>query len=128
MSPATLAAVAVGGAVGALGRFGLASWVQHTLGAGFPWGTLAVNLTGSFLMGSLAGALQRGLLPPEAQVLAAVGILGSFTTFSAFSLENVRLLQEGAWGRALVYMAASVGVGLMAALAGLALAGVRTGR
>lgn len=127
MNPATLLAVALGGGVGALGRYALSSWVQNALGAGFPWGTLGVNVTGSFLMGVLAGALQRGALPPEFQTLAAVGILGSFTTFSAFSLENVRLLQEGAWGRALAYMALSVGVGILAVLMGLRSAGASTG-
>lgn len=127
MNPATLLAVALGGGVGALGRYALSTWVQNALGAGFPWGTLSVNITGSFLMGVLAGALQRGALPPEFQTLAAVGILGSFTTFSAFSLENVRLLQEGAWGRALAYMALSVAVGILAVLAGLRAAGGSTG-
>jgi len=123
MHPSTLLAVALGGALGALARFTLSTWVQATLGAGFPWGTLSVNLSGSFLMGVLVGALQRGFLPPEFQALAAVGVLGSFTTFSAFSLENVRLLQEGAWGRALAYMVVSLGVGIVAVLAGLRVMG-----
>lgn len=127
MHPATLMAVALGGALGALGRYALSTWVQATLGAGFPWGTLSVNLTGSFLMGILAGALHRAALPPEFQTLAAVGILGSFTTFSAFSLENVRLLQEGAWGRAAVYMVVSVATGVVAVLAGLRVMGSPAG-
>ena len=120
---ATLIAVAVGGALGALGRYALSRSAQHLLGAAFPWGTLAVNLLGCLLMGILAGALQRGTLPPETQALAAVGILGSFTTFSAFSLETVRLLQEGAWTRALLYVLLSVGVGLAALALGLSLIG-----
>lgn len=123
MHLSTLLVVAAGGALGALARYGLSSWVQHILGGAFPWGTLSVNLTGSFLMGVLAGALQRGSLPPEIQALAAVGILGSFTTFSAFSLENVRLLQEGAWLRAALYMGVSVSVGVVAVLAGLRVMG-----
>ncbi len=88
---------------------------------GFPWGTLAVNVVGSFLMGGLAAALQRGAVPPEVQALAAVGILGSFTTFSAFSLETIQLLHEGAWARALAYIGVSVGVGLLAVVAGMRL-------
>lgn len=123
MHPSVLMAVAVGGALGAVGRYTLSTWVQHLMGPAFPWGTLGVNLTGSFLMGVLAGLLERGALPPETQALAAVGILGSFTTFSAFSLENVRLLQEGAWGRAALYMAASVAIGLLAVVAGIRAAG-----
>lgn len=117
----TLIAVAGGGAAGALGRYGLSAWVQRGLGMGFPWGTLTVNVVGSFLMGCLAAALQRGAIPPEIQALAAVGILGSFTTFSAFSLETIQLLQEGAWMRALAYIAVSVGVGLTAVVAGMRL-------
>jgi CrcB protein len=118
---ATLIAVAGGGAAGALGRYGLSVWVQRGLGMGFPWGTLAVNVVGSFLMGGLAAALQRGAVPPEVQALAAVGILGSFTTFSAFSLETIQLLHEGAWARALAYIGVSVGVGLLAVVAGMRL-------
>jgi CrcB protein len=120
---ATLIAVPAGGTVGALGRYALSVWVQRALGAGLPWGTLAVNVVGCLLMGVLAGALQRGVVPPEFQALAAVGILGSFTTFSAFSLETVHLLQTGAWARALIYVSVSVVVGLGAVLVGMRMVG-----
>jgi CrcB protein len=93
------------------------------LGPAFPWGTLGVNVSGSFLMGVLVAALERGTLPPEFQALLAVGILGSFTTFSAFSLETLALLQDGAWGRALAYALGSLALGLLGVAAGMALAG-----
>lgn len=120
---ATLVAVAVGGALGAVGRYALSTGVQRALGAGFPWGTLTVNVVGSFLMGLLVAALQRGSLPAEMQSLLAVGVLGSFTTFSAFSLETAQLLQDGAWTRASAYVLASVTVGLGALLLGMRLLG-----
>lgn len=119
MGISILLAVAFGGAVGAVGRYTLSTWIQGALGGSFPWGTLGVNVVGSFLMGVLVAAVQRGSLPPEFQTLAAVGILGSFTTFSAFSLETVSLLQEGAWARGVSYVAASVLVGLAAIITGM---------
>lgn len=127
MGPATLVAVALGGAVGALGRYTLSTWLQNLLGPSFPWGTLGVNLLGSLLMGMLFAAVQKGALPPEFQTLAAVGILGSFTTFSAFSLETVRLLQEGAWERALAYVGVSVVMGVAAVLLGIRIVGAGAG-
>ena len=122
---ATLLAVTLGGAVGALGRYLLSTWAQG-LGDNFPWGTLSVNLLGCFLMGVVVALLQRGTLPAEVQALATVGVLGSFTTFSAFSLETVRLLQEGDWDRALAYVGVSVVIGLGAVVAGMRLAGAPT--
>lgn len=119
---ATLAAVAVGGALGAVGRYALSTAVQAVLGGTFPWGTLAVNATGSLLLGVVFGALERGVLAPEFQALLAVGLLGSFTTFSTFSLESLRLLQSGDAGRALAYVAGSVLLGVAFAATGMRLA------
>ncbi len=123
MNGATLLAVALGGAFGATARYLVSSGLQGMLGPAFPWGTLGVNVSGSFLMGVLVASLERGTFPPEFQALLAVGILGSFTTFSAFSLETLALLQDGAWGRALAYVLGSVALGLMGVAAGMALAG-----
>jgi len=123
MSGATLVAVALGGALGALLRTFVSGGLQGMLGPAFPWGTLGVNVSGSFLMGILFAAVQRGTIPPEFQALLAVGLLGSFTTFSAFSMETLTLLQEGAWIRAVTYAAGSVVLGLGAVAAGFALAG-----
>lgn len=123
MTSTTLWAVALGGALGASGRYLLSTVLQRLLGDGFPWGTLGVNLLGSFLLGLLFAAIQREAIPPEFQGLLAVGVLGSFTTFSTFSLETLTLLHEGAWGRAATYALGSLVLGLAAVALGVALAG-----
>lgn len=123
MSGATFFAVAFGGAVGALGRYVLSNGLQGMLGTAFPWGTMGVNVSGSFFMGLLFAVIVRGDVPPEFQALVAVGVLGSFTTFSTFSLETLTLLQEGAWVRATVYAMGSLALGLAAVAAGFLLAG-----
>jgi CrcB protein len=117
--------VMLGGAIGAgarhlTGRAALALW-----GPGFPWGTLTVNLAGGMLMGLLAGWLAARSSGDEAlRYLLGVGVLGGFTTFSAFSLETATMLQRGDYGVALLYILASV-IGSIAALfAGLQLARV----
>ncbi|MES2988673.1 MAG: fluoride efflux transporter CrcB [Pseudomonadota bacterium] len=113
----SLLLVMLGGAIGAgarhlSGRVTLAWW-----GADYPWGTLAVNLIGGFLMGLLAGALIRfGQSGEQMRLFLGVGILGGFTTFSAFSLDAMNLMQRGDWMTALGYILASV-IGSIAALA-----------
>ncbi len=111
------------GALGTLARFGLQGVVQYRTGPGFPTGTLAVNLLGCFLLG---GVVQFGLqhlsIPPEWRIGLTVGFLGAFTTFSTFSWETVRMLQEGEWTRALLYVSASIVGGLLAVILGMRLA------
>ena len=127
--PSFLAAsllVAVGGAVGAWLRFVVNAVFASTLGverAGlFPWATLSANVLGSFAMGMLAGWLARQGGGNEAtRLLLGVGLLGGFTTFSAFSLEIVTLAQRGAFGLAAIYAFVSLAAGLAGLLAGLAL-------
>lgn len=110
--------VALGGAVGAVARHGVNIGAGRLLGPGFPAGTLAVNVAGSFLMGLLVVVLAgRGNAPAP---LLMTGFLGGFTTFSAFSLDTVTLWQRGQAAVALAYVAASVGLSLAALLAGLA--------
>ena len=95
--------VAGGSALGGLLRYWAMALTARWAGEAFPWGTLAVNAAGSFLIGLLAGAAfadGRPLLHPVARQFLTVGVLGGFTTFSAFSLETLTLLQHGAWGRA----------------------------
>lgn len=116
--------VAVGGALGAAGRYLLAGWVQGLADTTFPRGTLAVNLLGSFLLGLLVPALPGS---PDAAPLSAVllkaGLLGSFTTFSTFAFEAVRLVEEGRPGMAAAYLGISLAGGLASLAAGLALGG-----
>ena len=113
-------AVAVGGALGALLRYGMSLGVHGLLGRGFPYGTLAVNVSGSLAMGLLYVLLvERAALAPEWRLALLVGLLGAFTTFSAFALETLLLLEEGAPLRALVNVVTSVVTCLAACWAGL---------
>ena len=112
--------VAAGGAAGAVARYAVGLQATRLFGAGQVWGTLAVNVTGCFAMGLLAAGLAfRGgqhLAP-----LLLTGVLGGYTTFSAFSLDTLTLWERGAAALALGYVAASVLLSLMAVTAGLAL-------
>jgi CrcB protein len=87
--------VALGGAIGAAARYLAGLWIAAHLGAGFPWGTFFVNVTGSFLIGIVLVLVERGTLPAEARLFLAVGILGGYTTFSSFSYETLQLLNGG---------------------------------
>lgn len=111
----TVLFVALGAAVGAPTRYLVDRW----LGGRFPWGTLLVNVAGSFLLGLLAA------LPadPRLAALLGTGFCGALTTYSTFGHETLRLARAGTRGRALVYVAASVTLGVAAASAGAALAG-----
>ena len=116
----TLVQVALGGAVGASGRYLANIGVARAMGAGFPYGTLIINVLGSFAMGLLFVMLmERG--PSRHAPLLMTGILGGFTTFSAFSLDTLALVEKGQAGAAVLYVAASVGLSLLAIVAGLAL-------
>lgn len=117
--------VAVGGAVGSLLRYHVGRAVSTLAGPGnaFPWGTLAVNIAGSLAMGALLGWLARGTMAEQsaesARLLIGVGLLGGFTTFSAFSSELVTLLHRGQMGLAAGYAAASLAAGMAAVIVGL---------
>lgn len=115
--------VLAGGALGSGGRYLVGTWVAARFGAGFPWGTLAVNIAGSFLIGLLATlADERGAISPQTRVFLVVGVLGGFTTFSSFSLETLRLVDHGDTARALLNVAASLLFAFAAALLGIAVA------
>lgn len=111
--------VAAGSALGGVLRFLLVPWAQRYFAAGFPGGTLAVNVAGSLLIGLILRlATEPGVIPPETRVFLTVGVCGGFTTFSAFSAESLELLQTGQWGRALIYIAASILLSIGAAALG----------
>ncbi len=119
----TLLAVGGGGALGAMARWLAGEWVQGLSGGdAFPWGTLAVNVAGAFLLGLAMGWFQDVPASPEVRQLVTVGFLGSFTTFSTYSYETVALARNGELGAAVAYSAGSVALGLVAVLAGAALA------
>lgn len=117
----TIIAIAAGGAAGALGRYGMQALALRLFGAGFPYGTLIVNVAGSFLMGLLAHwFLVRGV-SAEVRSLVLVGCLGALTTFSTFSLDAAALYQRGELGAAAAYVILSVVLSIGALFAGLAL-------
>ncbi len=116
----TLAYVALGGALGAVARYGISGWVYDRMGETFPWGTVAVNVLGCLALGAVVRWLQVSAVPPEIRPFLTIGLLGAFTTFSTFSYETVALLQEGQWLRAGLYVGGSVALGLIAMVAGMA--------
>lgn len=103
--------VMLGGAIGAMLRYGLGAWVQGLLGPGFPWSTFLINITGSFLIGLVLRLSLEGALSPEWRLFLAVGMLGGYTTFSTFSWETLTLVQQGEWLKAFLYVTGSVVLG-----------------
>ncbi len=112
----------LGGAIGSALRYGLAVGLQGWLHVGgFPWWTFAANILGSFLIGLVMAGFLNGSLAEGSRLFLAVGILGGFTTFSSFSYETLSLIQRGEGVKALVYVAASVVLGLLAVTLGFRL-------
>lgn len=124
MNGTMLLAVAAGGALGSMGRYAMMSGLGAWFGpaTAFPYGTLAVNLLGSLVMGMLVEASALIWSPsPELRAFLAIGVLGGFTTFSTFSLDVVVLLKSGNHMAAFVYVATSFVLGVAALFAGMAL-------
>jgi fluoride exporter len=114
--------VALGGGIGAAARHGVNVWSGRVFGTEFPWHTLIVNVAGCFIMGVLTGLLALKLnLSPEARAFLTTGILGGFTTFSAFSLDFALLMERKSHLAAGGYVAASVLLSLVAVFLGLQL-------
>jgi CrcB protein len=111
--------VMAGGAVGSAARYGVGKLTLASLGPDYPWGTLAVNLIGGFLMGVLAGMLARTVGSEHTRLLLGVGVLGGFTTFSAFSLDTVLMIERGQLSVAIVYVVVSTIGAILALFAGL---------
>ena len=116
--------VALGGALGALMRYSFSGFVYRLTGAGFPWGTLCVNLTGSFFIGILWGLSEIFMIAPGSRAFIMTGFIGSFTTFSTFSLENIHLIREREYFLSGANIAASVIFGLILVFTGYTLARV----
>ena len=118
----TLVGVLLAGACGATARYGLDGAVQSRVGGVFPWGTFAINVSGSFALGVIAGlALYQGL-PDAPRAIVGSGFCGAYTTYSTFSYETVRLVEEGSRVTAVTNVIASTVAGVIAAAAGLAVA------
>ena len=119
---ARLAWIALGGAAGTLCRYWLAGWMVARLGPAFPYGTLAVNLLGSLLLGVLAGVgATSDRIGPTLMLALSTGFMGGFTTFSTFSLDALKLLQAGQPGLAAAYIGGTLAGGLFGVWVGYAI-------
>ncbi|WP_225161320.1 fluoride efflux transporter CrcB [Bradyrhizobium sp. BRP56] len=122
MNVQVLAAVAIGGSLGSVARYLVAIGAGRLVGTEFPWGTLVINIVGSFLIGVFAEAFALSWNSSQAmRVFLTVGICGGFTTFSTFSLDAIVLMQRGELWPAGAYMAASVALSILALFGGLLL-------
>jgi CrcB protein len=115
-------AIFVGAGLGGIARYAVGAWVHVFAGTAFPWGTLLINGTGSFLVAVLYASLEGTTDSLALRALLGIGFCGGYTTFSAFSYESVRLLQKGEWERAMLYIAGSVTLSIAAAVVGFAVA------
>jgi CrcB protein len=125
------AAIMIGGAIGSALRYAMSTWIAEATHSTFPWGTLAVNVIGSFVIGFFTGLTGTDgplLVSPFARAFVTIGILGGFTTFSSFSLQTMLLVQDGQWFSAAGNVLSSVALSLVAAAAGIAVVGMLPGR
>lgn len=119
----TAIGIALFGALGALARNGVDGWVSQRTGAAFPWGTLVVNVTGCLLLGFLFTLLtERITIDPSLRFAVTTGFVGAYTTFSTFSLETLRLIQDGEVWQAAGNVLLSVVIGLAGVYAGMVIA------
>lgn len=114
--------IGMAGFLGAVSRYHVEGWVSRHTRSDFPIGTLAVNVSGCLLLGFLITLFAERLVPsPHLRAALTIGFLGAYTTFSTFAYETLRLGEDGAPARALLYVVASVGLGVLAAWTGSAL-------
>jgi len=119
-----VAAVAAGGALGSVARYLLGAVIQDRAATALPLGTLVINVTGSLLLGFLMRlGLDTSAFSPEMRFFLTTGFCGGYTTFSTFSYETVRLLEDGEYGTASVYIASSVVLSILACVIGMGVAG-----
>ena len=114
--------IAIGGALGSVGRFWFSGVVGRQFGETFPWGTLLINVSGSLVLGFLfALTVERGVLPAESRAPLMVGFIGAYTTFSTLMLESWRLIEDGSVVTGVLNIAGSSIIGIVAVLVGLTL-------
>lgn len=115
--------IGLGGAAGTLARYGLSTWCQQRFGAGFPYGTLAVNVLGSFLLGVILQiAATTELLSPTLRLGLSTGVMGGFTTYSSFNYETIKLFEDRAWMAGVANVVITVAGCLLAGVLGMAVA------
>ncbi|PZT55828.1 fluoride efflux transporter CrcB [Paenibacillus silvae] len=113
--------IGLAGVLGALLRYSLGKVISGKLGTAFPWGTWVINVSGSLLLGLLYGSHQAGRLPDEMWIVWGTGFCGAYTTFSTFGYETITLMGQERYGKALLYVASSVVLGVLGCLAGVSL-------
>jgi len=112
--------IGVGGFLGAIGRFYVSKGTMALIGSKIPYGTLAVNVIGSFLLGLVfVLSVEKLVISDNMRMLIAVGFLGAFTTFSTFSVETLYLIEDGAYASAFIYIASNLVLSLVAAFLGM---------
>ena len=111
--------IALGGALGSVARYGLSTYIAHASRGDFPWGTLIVNLGGSFLIGVFVEFFDTALIPSEWRSFITIGFLGGYTTFSTFALETVNLIRDGELPLATLNVAATNVLGVLVVALGL---------
>ena len=115
----TVILLALAGGVGAAVRFMVDGLIRQRVKTAFPWGTMLINVTGSFALGFLAGLVMRGHAPGSLFLILGTGFLGGYTTFSTASLETIRLIQSGRTGLALINGLGSMAASVLSAAAGV---------
>jgi CrcB protein len=118
--------VCLGGALGSGARYLVSSWLAGAIGSGFPYGTLAVNAVGSFLVAVVL--YSAGAVSPEVRLFLTTGVMGGFTTYSAFNYESTQLLRGDTWGIGFFYICVTLLGCLAAGLLGMVVARSLTGR
>jgi CrcB protein len=114
-----IAAVGIGGGIGALIRYYMAGWIQPSWWQGFPFGIFVVNITGGLAMGLITALAALKLqMTPEVRAFLTTGILGGYTTFSTFSLDSALLIERGAWTQAAAYVVGSTILSILAIFVG----------
>ncbi len=123
MNTALYAAIALGGALGALSRYFISTWVYNKCDFAFPWGTFVVNILGCFILGMVfIWGTERAMIGPNMRAFLGVGLLGAFTTFSTFCLETINIIKDGEIKSALLNTVGSVILGLLALWLGTVIA------
>jgi CrcB protein len=112
--------ISIGAVLGANLRYWVGDWAAQRFGSGFPYGTMLINLTGSFLLGFITTlALEHFVMDPRLRILLTFGFLGSYTTFSTFAYESITLISQGQWGLGLFNLLGSTLLGALLAALGI---------